>query len=201
MIASLTGTITYKSPELRKDSYLVIQAGGVGYKVFMPVSNLRQITEGQSAVLYTYLAVSENAMDLYGFLNPADKTFFTLLLEVPGIGPKSAIGVLEKTTMQEVQQAILDNDPTVLTKMAGIGVKTADRIIVALKDKVESLTVKSSGGKKGTETVRADADAFEALVSFGYTAQEARKVLNTIDPGITDSSEILRTALKLLAKK
>ena len=85
--------------------------------------------------------------------------------------------------------------------MAGIGVKTADRIIVALKDKVESLTVKSSGGKKGTETVRADADAFEALVSFGYTAQEARKVLNTIDPGITDSSEILRTALKLLAKK
>src|SRR3989338_9820132 len=201
MIASLNGTITYKSPELRKDSYLVIQAGGVGYKVFMPVSNLRQITEGQSAVLYTYLAVSENAMDLYGFLNPADKTFFTLLLEVPGIGPKSAIGVLEKTTMQEVQQAILDNDPTVLTKMAGIGVKTADRIIVALKDKVESLTVKSSGGKKGTETVRADADAFEALVSFGYTAQEARKVLNTIDPGITDSSEILRTALKLLAKK
>ena len=201
MIASLTGTITYKSPELRKDSYLVIQAGGVGYKVFTPVSNLRQVIEGQSAVLYTYLAVSENAMDLYGFLNPADKTFFTLLLEVPGIGPKSAIGVLEKTTMQEVQQAILDNDPTVLTKMAGIGVKTADRIIVALKDKVESLTVKSSGGKKGTETVRADADAFEALVSFGYTAQEARKVLNTIDPGITDSSEILRTALKLLAKK
>ena len=201
MIASLTGTITYKSPELRKDSYLVIQAGGVGYKVFTPVSNLRQVIEGQSAVLYTYLAVSENAMDLYGFLNPADKTFFTLLLEVPGIGPKSAIGVLEKTTMQEVQQAILDNDPTVLTKMAGIGAKTADRIIVALKDKVESLTVKSSGGKKGTETVRADADAFEALVSFGYTAQEARKVLNTIDPGITDSSEILRTALKLLAKK
>ena len=78
----------------------MIQAGGVGYKVFTPVSNLRQITEGQSAVLYTYLAVSENAMDLYGFLNPADKTFFTLLLEVPGIGPKSAIGVLEKTTMQ-----------------------------------------------------------------------------------------------------
>ena len=201
MIASLTGTITYKSPELRKDSYLVIQAGGVGYKVFTPVSNLRQITEGQSAVLYTYLAVSENAMDLYGFLNPADKTFFTLLLEVPGIGPKSAIGVLEKTTRGEVQQAILDNDPTVLTRMAGIGAKTADKIIMALKDKVESLTTKSTSGKKDDQSARGDADAFEALVSFGYTAQEARKVLNTIDPAITDSSEILRTALKLLAKK
>src|SRR3989338_5909794 len=135
MIASLTGKIIYKSPELRKDSYFVIETGGVGYKVYTPVSNLKKIKEGQDLTVYTYLSVSERAMDLYGFLDPADKTFFTLLLEVPGIGPKSAINILSKTTMNEVQQAILDDDPSVLTKMSGLGEKTAEKIISALKDK------------------------------------------------------------------
>ena len=137
---------------------------------------------------------------MYGFLDPADKTFFTLLLDVPGIGPKSALGILEKTSMQEVQQAILDDDPTVLTKMSGLGEKTADKIIVTLKGKVEKLTVKQKG-KKGKELVSADSDAFDALVSFGYTAAEARKALEKVDSRIEDSGEILKQALKILAKK
>lgn len=200
MIASLTGTITYKSPELRKDSYFVIEAGGVGYKVYTPVSNLRQVKEGQKIMVYTYLSVSENAMDLFGFLDPGDKTFFTLLLDVPSIGPKSAIAILEKTTMREVQQAILDNDPTILTKMAGISEKTADKIIVALKDKVEKLTVRLKD-KKMPATAKADRDAFDALIGFGYTAAEARKALNQVDRKITNSGQRIKQALKILAKR
>lgn len=200
MIASLKGTITYKSPELRKDSYFIVEAGGVGYKVYTPVSNLRKVKEGEEITVYTYLAVSERAMDLYGFLDPADKTFFTLLLEVPGIGPKSAISILSKTTMNEVQQAILGDDPTVLTKMSGLGEKTAEKIIVTLKSKVESLTVRPKG-KKAQERADADLDIFDALVSFGYSAVEAKKALAQVDKRITDSGKRLKEALKILGQK
>ena len=200
MIASLSGKITYKSPELRKDSYLVIDANGVGYKVYMPSSNLKKVKEEESIIVYTYLSVSERAMDLYGFLDPADKTFFTLLLDVPGIGPKSAIGILEKTTMAEVQQAILDDDPTVLTKMSGLGEKTADKIIVTLKNKVEKLTVKSKG-KKSESAAFADTDAFDALVGFGYSAIEAKKALAQVDSKIVEPGKRLREALKILGQK
>ena len=200
MIASLTGKITYKSPELRKDSYFVIAAGGVGYKVYTPVSNLRKISENQEVTTYTYLAVSERAMDLYGFLDPADKTFFTLLLDVPGIGPKSAISILEKTTMNEVQQAILDDDPSILTKISGLGEKTADKIIVTLKSKVESLTVKPKS-KKAQAQALADIDAFDALVSFGYSAVEAKKALAQVDKKVIDPSKRLKEALRILGQK
>ena len=199
MIASLRGTITYKSPSLRKDSYFVVEAGGVGYKVYSPQSNLQKVAEGQEIIVYTYLAVSEHAMDLYGFLDPADKTFFTLLLDVPGIGPKSAIGILGKTTMSDVQQAIFDDDPAMLTKVSGLGQKTAEKIIITLKDKVESLTNKTKG-KKDNDQSGVDADVFDALVSFGYTTAEARKALTQIDSEIKDTSQKIKEALKILGK-
>ncbi len=199
MIASLSRQITYISPELRKDSYFVISASGVGYKVYTPLSNLKKLSEGQEATVYTYLAVSERALDLYGFLDPADKTFFTLLLDVPGIGPKSAIAILEKTTMSEVQQAILSDDPTVLTKMSGLAEKTAEKIIITLKRKVESLTVKPKG-KKAQAQAAADTDVFDALVSFGYSAVEAKKALVQIDKKIIEPGQRLKEALKILGK-
>lgn len=199
MIASLNGKIIYKSPELRKDSYFIIEAGGVGYKVYTPLSNLKKIKESNEIIVYTYLAVSERSMDLYGFLDPADKTFFTLLLGVPGVGPKSAVSILNKTTMSEVQQAILDDNPEVLTKMSGLGEKMADKIIITLKSKVESLTVKPKG-KKAKAQAAADTDAFDALVSFGYSAIEAKKALERVDKKITDTSQRLKEALKILGK-
>ncbi|MFA6215663.1 MAG: Holliday junction branch migration protein RuvA [Patescibacteria group bacterium] len=200
MIASLKGIITYKSPELRKDSYFVVTVSGVGYKVYTPASNLRQVAEEQEIIVYTYLAVSENALDLYGFLNPADKTFFTLLLEVPGIGPKTAITILEKTTMAEVQQAILENNPELLTKMSSLSLKTAEKIVVALKDKVESLTSRPKG-KSSEAGSSADADVFDALVCFGYSNAEAKKAIMQVDKKITEPGKRLRAALKMLGSK
>ncbi|MFA6410474.1 MAG: Holliday junction branch migration protein RuvA [Candidatus Buchananbacteria bacterium] len=200
MIASLNGTIIYKTSELRKDSYFVVDVSGVGYKVYSPASNLKKVTEGEKVTVYTYLAVSERALDLYGFLNPADKTFFTLLLEVPGIGPKSAIGILAKTTMAEVQQAILENNPTTLTKMSGLGQKTAEKIILALKDKVESLTVRSKvAGEKNDSSL--ESDIFDALVGFGYSTAEAKNAISQLDKKTTDASQGVRQALKILGNK
>lgn len=200
MIASLNGKIIYKSPELRKDSYFIVETAGVGFKVHLPTSNLSQVNEGDLVSVYTYLAVSETALDLYGFLNPADKTFFTLLLEVPGIGPKSAMNILEKTTMKDVQQAIMEDNHEILTKVSGLGQKTAEKIIMALRDKVPSLTVRSKNDK-GQVQENSDLDVFDALVSFGYTNAEAKKVLSQIDSSIVDPGQRVREALKILGKK
>jgi len=197
MIASLSGKVTYKSPELKKDSYFVITCSGIGFKVYTVASNLRRLKEDEDNIVYTYLAVSENSMDLYGFLNPADKTFFTLLLDVPGIGPKSALGILEKTSMSEVQQAIMENNPELLTKVSGIGLKTAEKIVVALKDKVESLTVYH---RQPGEPDRIDSDVFDALVGFGYPAALAKKVMSQIDQSKDTQSQI-KEALKMLSKQ
>ncbi|OGY43929.1 MAG: Holliday junction DNA helicase RuvA [Candidatus Buchananbacteria bacterium RIFCSPHIGHO2_01_FULL_39_14] len=200
MIASLKGTIIYKTSELRKDAYFIIDIAGVGYKVFSPVSNLKKIKEGDGITVYTYLSVSENAMDLYGFLDQADKTFFTLLLDVPGIGPKTAMSILEKTTMSEVQQAIFADNPVMLVKMSGLSQKTAEKIILALKDKVESLTSRSKS-KTTDKTRQTDLDAFEALTGFGYSSAEARKALTQVDKKITETGKIVREALRILGKK
>ena len=138
-------------------------------------------------------------MDLYGFLNPADKTFFTLLLDVPGVGPKTAIATLEKTTMADVQQAIFANDALVLVKSSGLSQKMAEKIIVTLKDKVESLTSRPKG--ESAALTIPDVDVFDALTGFGYTTSEARKALSQIDPSITESGKRLREALRILGKQ
>ncbi|MDD2807580.1 MAG: Holliday junction branch migration protein RuvA [Patescibacteria group bacterium] len=200
MIASLRGKVTYKTSELRKDAYIVLDVAGVGYKVFLPGSNLRRVAEESEVIVYTYLSVSETAMNLYGFLNPADKTFFTLLLDVPGIGPKTAMGILEKTTMAEVQQAILEDNASSLIKVSGLSQKIAEKIVLALKDKVESLTVRDKTKPDGM-VMNSDMDVFDALVSFGYSTTEVKQAIGNIDKSITDTALRIREALKILGKK
>ncbi|MBI3291027.1 Holliday junction branch migration protein RuvA [Candidatus Falkowbacteria bacterium] len=199
MIASLKGQVTYKSPEFKKDSYFVITASGVGYKVYTPLSNLKKVKEGEEVAVFTYLSVAERALDLYGFLDPADKTFFILLLDVPGIGPKSALAILEKTTMAGVQQAIIDDSADALTKMSGLGQKTAEKIIITLKDKLDILALKPKD-EKLTASASSDTDVFDALVGFGYTAAEARRALERIDSSISEAGKRLKEALKILGK-
>ncbi len=200
MIASLQGKITYKTPVLRKDSYAVISCGGVGYKVYTPTSNLKQMEEGQEVTVYTYLAVSERAMDLYGFLNPADKMFFTLLLDVPGIGPKKATDILDKVTMSEVQQAIIDNSPAFLVQTSGLSEKTAEKIILALKDKVESLSSRPIT-EQGQTLKNTDVEVFDALVGFGYSSAEVKGALMHVDASVIDTGQRIKEALKLLGRR
>lgn len=201
MIVSLHGSVSYKTTELRKDCYFVVDVAGVGYKVYTPASNLQKITEGQEVTVFTHLGFNERSgFDLYGFIDPADKTFFTLLLDVPGIGPKSALGILDKTTMAEVQQAILSDNPDILTTVAGMSAKTAEKIIVALRDKVEKMTSKA-GGKAAIAAQIGDADVLEALIGLGYSAQEAKKAIAAIDNEIRGSGERLKAALKQLVQK
>lgn len=191
MINFLEGEIIFKG-----DRFAVLKDGGVGYKVFLPVATLANATVGERLTFWTHLHVRENAMELYGFLHYAELEFFELLIGISGIGPKSALGVLALAPVDTLKRAIAAGDTSYLTKVSGIGRKTAEKIVLELKEKL-------GFGKTslvGTEDLQHDADVLDALVALGYTATQARDALGKLKPVIQGREARLKEALKLLGK-
>ena len=182
----LTGTVTHKSPE-----YVLLDVGGVGYKIFVTPDTLANTPEKKKITLWTHLAVRETAMDLYGFLTREDLHFFELLIGISGVGPKSAIGILGMADTETLTTAISEGDTTYLTKVSGIGAKSAKKIVLELQDKV--------GATVGTPALKDDADTIDALTSMGYSATEARDAIKKVPKEITGASARLKYILKLLA--
>jgi holliday junction DNA helicase RuvA len=192
MISQLEGKISE-----RGSNYVVLSVGGVGYKIFMPLDTLSSIPAGdQSTKIFTHLAVRENALDLYGFLNKSDLDFFTLLIGVSGIGPKSAQAILNIADASVLRAAIVSSDSSHLTKVSGIGKKNADKIILELKDKLGGETFLGDGTR-----VRDEADALEALRALGYSLPQARDALRKIPPTVSGTNARLKEALKILNAK
>ena len=190
MIAYLKGVIIDKTTK-----FFVIQTGGVGYQVFAS-TNVLALPKGvgEEIALWTYLAVRENAMDLYGFETIDEKNFFELLLDVSGIGPKSALSVLSVAPIETLKKAIGSGDMSYLTKVSGIGRKTAEKIVVELRDKLASLGHTDEAG-----VLRGDADVIAALETLGYAGHEIRNVLKEIDQSLS-TNEKIKEALKMLGK-
>ncbi|MFH1366793.1 MAG: Holliday junction branch migration protein RuvA [Patescibacteria group bacterium] len=193
MISYLRGQVKIKS-----DKYIILDVAGVGYQIFVSPNTLKEIGDKEEIELYTHLYLREDGQELYGFLNPEEKEFFELLLSVSGVGPKGALGVLAIASLTAVKQAIIHGDPAVLTKVSGIGKKTAERIIVELKNKIDILP-----GEDQTVYLSevGDSAAIDALVGLGYSASEARDALKEVDKEIPEVEERVRAALKLLGKK
>ncbi|MFA6536452.1 MAG: Holliday junction branch migration protein RuvA [Candidatus Paceibacterota bacterium] len=189
MISHLSGTVADTT-----ERYLVISVGGVGYKVFATAETIAKSQKSEVISLWTHLAVRENALDLYGFLNKEELSFFELLITVSGIGPKTALGILNVTTVPSLRKAIISGETAHLTKVSGIGKKMADKIVLELK------------GKLGVDTeademsLRDEIDALEALKALGYKHQEAREALKEVDLKIADTGERIKAALKVLGK-
>lgn len=192
MISFLIGTVIEKS----KDALTIMTMGGVGYEVRLTPLKLGEYTLNQKVSLYTYLKVAENAFDLYGFANQAERIFFTLLMTVSGIGPKSAMNILSLGSIDEIQSAIAREDVKYLTAVQGMGKKTAERLVVELKAKVKEQ------GTKNREQLDSSllGDVVEGLVSIGYSVEEVRNVVQELDIAGKTSEEILKEALKLLSK-
>lgn len=186
MISTLKGTIVDIGL-----THTVIEVGGVGYKVSITGTTSASLQLGEQTRLLTYLAVREDALDLYGFTDERDKSLFMLLLSVSGIGPRSALSILDRGDSRRIRQAISQNDLHYLTKMAGIGTKTAQKLILELRDKI--------GATEETGTGQADSDALEALIVLGYSSEESREVLRTIPHTITGAQARVKEALKLLS--
>ena len=186
MIGHLKGTIL--SADLKS---VILDVGGVGYKVF---TNTAFLDNKKDKILefWTYLAVRENALDLYGFGTKDELEFFELLITVSGIGPKSAMGILTIATLPNLKHAITTGDTSHLTKVSGVGKKNAEKIVVELKDKLVGLATDVGHSMSG------DVDALEALKSLGYGEREAREALKKVSD-IPDTGEKIRKALKLLS--
>lgn len=189
-----------------KENYIVLETGNIGYEINLPTSAILDLPPRKSTIkLYTYLHVKEDALSLYGFLSKDDLEMFKLLITVNGIGPKGALGMLSGITADEIRFAVLAEDTKAITKVPGIGPKTASKIILELKDKFklesafeqklmnqsEKLNSQSLYGKRE--------EAIQALLALGYSSSDAYKIISQIE--ITedmDTEEILKLCLKRL---
>jgi Holliday junction DNA helicase RuvA len=190
MIAKLKGTIDFL-----KDNYAVVDVGGVGYKVFVTLHTFGKIAGSDKVELYTHTYIREDTMALYGFLDFDELEMFEMLIGISGIGPKAALGILSIASPKTVRTAVLNEDSSILTRVSGVGSKTAQRVILELKNKIADMPV----GEK--ENALSDNDAFEALVSMGYSVSQAREALKNIPSDIKDVGERVKMALKGLGKK
>lgn len=188
MIASLQGTVTQNDSK-----YVVLEVNSVGYKIFVTADALHSLAIGSQQKLFTYLAVRENALDLYGFITEKERNFFELLISISGIGPKGAINILSAVNSDTLVNAIQTGSTAHLVKVSGIGKKTAEKIVLELKDKLGTLI-----GDDLSPGLSSDADAIEALKMLGYEADEARESLKKIDKNLTDTGAKVKAALKVL---
>ncbi len=188
MISQITGKIILKT-----EKYLVIDTNNIGYKVFSTSTLLNQSKLEAEVRVWTYLAVRENALDLYGFAGKDELDFFELLITISGVGPKTALGILNVATVNSLRKAISSGETAHLTKVSGLGKKMADKIVLELKGKLGSYEEVSMGLKE-------EIDALEALKSLGYSHKEGREALQEIDKSITTTSGRVKAALKHLGK-
>jgi len=190
MIGFIEGKIEYSA-----DKYAIVDVNGVGYKIYISGSTFKNLPKkGDKVKLFTHLHVREDILDLYGFLNQKELEFFELLISISGIGPRGAINILNVASVETIKKAIANEESSILTKVSGIGKKTAEKIILELKNKV-------SGGELLGDKAGADSEAIDALISLGYRLYEAREVLRKIPDSIKEVGDKVREALKLLSKK
>ncbi len=187
MIGYLEGTV-----RAIRDNHCIVLVGGVGYKVFATKETLARLALDGKTEFWTHLAVREDILDLYGFPAEVELASFMLLLSVSGIGPKSALSILDAASSETLRSAIASGNAAYLTNISGIGKKTAEKIVLELKDKV------LAGGSAGPAMPKGDMEALEAMRALGYSADEARKALRNVPAEIEGSSERLRESLRIL---
>lgn len=184
MIAKLSGVISDIRP-----LHVVLDVSGVGYLVAVCLSP--QFTLGEKVSFHTHLAVRENALDLYGFLSRDELEMFEHLLKLQKIGPKSAMQIMTQADLELLKKSITSEDPSYLSKMSGIGKKSAEKIVAGLKDIFEY------GDGEGAGTAEAS-DVIDALVALGYTQKSARDALQKLPPDLPDATTQIKEALKII---
>lgn len=194
------------------EGLVVVEAAGVGYGIHVPATVIGALPPiGEDIKIYTYFSLTQNGVDLYGFLSPEDREMFTMLLTVSGIGPKGALGILSALTPDDLRMAIVTGDSKAISRAPGVGNKTAQRVVLELKDKLDATEVFSSAldhGHGAEAAVDAGAaagvygaqkEAVEALVALGYSNVEASRAVKKVElsEGMT-VDQILKASLKNL---
>ena len=203
MIGFLRGKVEYISMD-----YCLLDVGGVGYRVFVSGNTRSQLKNGQEAMLYTYLSVREDAMLLYGFLTQAEYELFQLLITVSGIGPKVAMGIIGAITPEALSQAVQNKNVKALTALPGIGKKSAERMILELKDKLHfsddgEFTETGTGIVSGEIGDDIYSEAMAALMALGYSQGEVSDVFNSFGSldQEADVQMVIKMALRELSRR
>jgi Holliday junction DNA helicase RuvA len=198
MIALLTGQIAQKSPD-----HIILDVNGVGYRVQIPFSTYYDLPEEGTVSLHIHTSVREDAIQLYGFRTSLEKSFFQLLLSVSGVGPRLARDILSNIQPAQLAQALGQGDIRMLSAVPGIGKKTAERLVLELKEKVGKLDLSSVVVPEPRQMPEDDLleDVVSALLNLGYKEPQVRKVLAGLNPGSDASLEgVLKQALKSLMR-
>lgn len=184
---------------------VLLNVNGVGYEVDTPLTTFCQLQTGQKVTLWTHLTVREDAQLLYGFLNTQDKIIFRTLLKVNGVGPKMALGILSTLSVEMLIHTVEHNDVKTLVKVPGVGTKTAERLMIELRDRFKTFAMSSTSAGTTAAQIQftgnsAVAEAEAALQSLGYKPLEAQKLVNAAKGDFTEASDIIRAALKSMNK-
>jgi len=190
MIGHIDGTVS-----VVRSTFAIVSAGGVGYKIALTKEVLAELRPEKTASFWTHLAVREDALDLYGFRNEEELRIFELLLTVSGIGPKSAMAVMDVASVETLRSAISQANASYLTEVSGIGRKTAEKIVLELKDKIGASSAESGHALKG------DQEAQEAMRALGYSQNETREALRKVPRSVVNSNDRLREALKIVGNR
>lgn len=188
MISRMQGKVVEKG--LRS---CVLDVSGVGYKIYTTDEVLQAMKMDSVFTLWTHLAVRENALDLYGFADQDSLGLFELLINISGIGPKTAVGIMNVSSPQTLRRAVSSGDLAYLTKVSGIGRKLAEKIILELREKL------SAYGEEEQSDLKGETDALEALKSLGYSEREARDALKKIAGEDISAGDKVKKALKMLS--
>lgn len=200
MISYIKGNVVYKD-----DNFIIVETGGIGYKIFVSpttMAGISEIDEEKQIKIYTFMNVKEDSISLFGFETMSELDMFNKLITVSGVGPKAALSILNYLKPSEIVMAVLSSDDSVLSKAQGIGKKTAQRIILELKDKFKNsdLTIDDKGEKIDANTKNeSKTEAIQALTSLGYTLTEAIRAVSAVYEDKLSTQQILKLSLKKLA--
>ena len=198
MIGFLRGRVAAKHPPV-----LLLDVNGVGYEVEAPMSTFYNLPAvGTEVQLHTHLVVREDAHVLFGFGTERERSLFRELIKVSGVGPRIALGILSGASVDEFHRCVEAQDAAALTRIPGIGRKTAERLIVEMRDRLKALAtgqpfeVKGPAGASGVAAPSPQAEAFSALVALGYKPPEVTRLLQKVDASVTTTEELIRHALR-----
>ena len=185
MIATLRGEVTQI-----EENAIIVEVGGVGFRVFVPKPFRERLKTGETIFLYTHPVIREDAWTLYGFDSQAEREFFTILLGVDGVGPRTALAVLSTLTIDTVQRAVFGEEPDILSRVPGVGKKTAQKMVLYLHDRLKP----ASGLERIASLSDIDSEVLAALTALGYSVVEAQTAIQSIPK---DASMVVEERLRL----
>ena len=195
MFYYIKGKVTYKDL-----NFMVLDVSGVGYKIYTSYTTLENATLNEEFLAYTYTHIREDIFDIYGFINTKELDTFEMLISVSGVGPKAALSILSFMPTDAFATAVIKNDVKAITMAPNIGKKTAERIILELKDKLakENTELVTSGFSTSSENNDTLKEAIDALMVLGYSSLEAKGAVASVKDRFTDVEDIIKNALKIL---